>query len=678
MSRMSTVAVVCALVLAGAGALAQESTPVSPRIANYQIDVRLDPEQHHLEGRQVLEWRNTQAAPTDELWFHLYWNAWRNNHSTWMRGDRIRGRSSLGDDVSPEDWSYLDVTSATVRDESTGEIDVTGGMRFESPDDGNVHDRTVLVVKLPRAIAPGESVQLGMTWTARIPRTFARTGRRGDYYFIAHWFPKLGVYEPEGWNCHQFHSATEFFSDYGRYDVRITVPARFVVGATGRKVERTENVDGTATHRHVQDDVHAFTWTASPGYAVREARFEHPGLPAVDLRLLIQPEHLGQAERHLDATRAALEHYGEWYGAYPYGHVTVVDPAYGSGAGGMEYPTLFTCGTRLFNPFGGDSPESVTVHEAGHQFWYGLVGNNEFEHAWLDEGLNTFSTNRTLETVYPERVLVRRYLQPPGGGSGFIPLRYPGLHVSRWGRRLTGYRRAERSDIPSEPTFGFYPSTASRISYSKTALWLETLERHLGWAVLQRGMATFFERHRFGHPTPDDFFAAIEESAGQDLDWFFEQVHYDSAVFDYAVRSVSSRKVETVGYTEQGGELVLHEDDDGSSGGEDDPTAIYRTEVVVQRRGDGVFPVEVLLVFEDGHAIRESWDGKASWRMFAVERQSKLEHAVVDPERTLMLDTRPTNNSRSLESRGALPARKWGSKWMIWLQDLLATYSFYL
>lgn len=211
-----------------------------------------------------------------------------------------------------------------------------------------------------------------MEWRARVPRTFARTGVRGDSWFVAHWFPKVGVFEPEGWNCHQYHAATEYFSDYGVYDVAITLPPRYVVGATGLEVERRDEPDGRVTHRYRQEDVHAFTWTASPDYLVREKLFEAPGLPAVAMRLLLQPDHSAQDERYFAATAAALELYGRWFGPYPYGHVTIVDPAWGSGAGGMEYPTLFTGGSRLFNPVGGGSPEGVTIHEAGHQFWYGI------------------------------------------------------------------------------------------------------------------------------------------------------------------------------------------------------------------------------------------------------------------------------------------------------------------
>src|SRR5262249_23639734 len=152
--------------------------------------------------------------------------------------------------------------------------------------------------------------------------------------------------EDDGWNCHQFHAATEFFSDYGVYDVSLTVPGGWIVGATGLERNRDDNTDGTTMHRFRAEDVHDFVWTTSPDFLERLARFEDPNLPPVEMRLLLQPEHADQADRHFEATRTTLRYYGEWYGAYPYGHITIVDPAWQSNTGGMEYPTLFTAGTR--------------------------------------------------------------------------------------------------------------------------------------------------------------------------------------------------------------------------------------------------------------------------------------------------------------------------------------------
>ncbi len=659
----------------------------SPRNANYTIEVRLDPVAKTLEGRQTVVWRNIQDAATDELWFHLYWNGWRNSRSTWMQEDQIRERSSLGAEVMEEDWSYLEVDSVRLSPtEGIEGADLEPMTRFASPDDGNPDDRTVMVMTLPTPVEPGQSVTVELSWRAKIPRTFARTGFRGHYFFIAHWFPKLGVFEGDGWNCHQYHSSTEYFSDYGIYDVAITLPGEYVLGATGLLVESVENADGTVTHRHIQEDVHSFTWTASPDYLVLTDRFEHEGLPPVNLRLLIQPEHLGQAERHFHATKAALQYYGTWYGPYPYGHVTIVDPAYGSGAGGMEYPTLFTAGTRLFNPYGGGSPEGVTIHEAGHQFWYALVGNNEFEDAWLDEGLNTFSTIRTYDQAYPPKKVVRRYFKPPGTeGRGFFPLLldgfgYPG---SLFDDRLRGYRELGTIDRQSTPSYLYFPGAGGALSYGKTALWLATLERYLGWEVLQPAMSRFFHDWKYRHPQPDDFFDTLSEVAGQDLSWFFEQVYHSSEVFDYAVLSVSSEPAAVEGWVSAEGELTLvagaseEEDEDGSSAEGEDSDTLYRSEVVVRRFGGGVFPVEVLMAFEDGEEVRYRWDGRDRWKRIVVEQTSKLAYAVVDPDRVLLLDVRPSNNSRALEPPDRAPAIKWASRWLVWLQDVLTTFAFF-
>jgi hypothetical protein len=656
------------------------SPPQSARNASYRIAARLDPAARAITGRQLITWRNLQDRSTSELWLHLYWNAWRNRRSTWMLADRLRERSSRrGRELRREDWGWIEVDAARLLDGAGGAAaDLMPSRRWAAPDDGNPDDRTVLVLALPRPVGPGETVEVELEWRAQVPRTFARTGYRGDHFFLAHWYPAVGVHQADGWNCHQFHPATEFYADYGVYEVELTLPESFVVGATGREVESRRGAEGTVTRRFVQEDVHNFAWTASPDYRVRTARFAAPGLPEVDLRLLIQPEHAGQAERHFRATRAALEHYGRWFGPYPYPQLTVVDPAYESDFDGMEYPALFTAGSHLFSPEGGGSPEGVTVHEAGHQFWYGLVGNNEFEHAWLDEGLNTYATARVMAETYGDLALVERYFRPPGTKlTGFLPVAFRDIRRTRWvqGNRLDRYRQWASADVPGRPTFRYFPPAAAALTYNKTAIWLSTLERHLGWETMQRILSTFFARFSFRHPAPADFFAVASQVAGEDLSWFFDQVWGGSQRFDYAIDSVASFAVEADGFAEGAdGTLAYVAEPDG----EDEETLpLYRTEVVVRRLGDGVFPVDVLLVFEDGEELRRRWDGRERWQLVVEERAAKLRHAVVDPEQVLQLDLDFTNNSRRREAAGDLAACKWGSKWLIWAQDLLSTFAFF-
>ena len=502
--------VLAVLFLTLGSAYAQERTPgsvqrpLSPRNANYTIDVRLDARAHTLTGRETLVWTNISKAATSELQFHLYYNAWRNNQSTFMKETRLAGGWTNRTDLNPEELAAIDVSSLKITGGPIPATDLTASMRFIAPDDGNGEDRTVMAVTLPAAIQPNRSVSLDISWTLKIPRTVERTGVVGNYFFLGQWFPKIGVLEDDGkWNCHQFHAATEFFADYGVYDVRMTVPRGWPLAATGEEREHVDNADGTTMHRYYQEDVHDFAWTTSPDYLERHERFEQEGLPPVEMRLMIQPEHLAQVARHFEATRAALRYYGQWFGAYPYGHITIIDPAWQSDAGGMEYPTLFTAGTNWLTPASATDPEDVTVHEAGHQWFYGMVGSNEFEDAWMDEGINTFANTRVDAEVYGSGFrYVRRYF------GGFIPWVFKDIRWDRvtFGDYVSSYRGSATIDAPSTPSYQYWPGNPTPITYSKTSLWLHTLERALGWPTMQRILSTYFERWQFRHPKPADFF----------------------------------------------------------------------------------------------------------------------------------------------------------------------------
>ncbi len=651
MPRMRRVLMACLIAAAGAAPSAQIANPgspaaaapasgvmtppLSPRNASYTITARLDPATRTITGSEAIRWRNITTRPAPDLQFHLYWNAWKDTRSTFMRERGLGGGDR--DRRSPDEWARVEVSSIVVAG-----ADRTASKRFIAPDDDNPNDETVMSVPLAQPVEPGGSVNVTVAWSAHVPRTFARTGAIGNFFFIAQWFPKLGVLQEQGWNCHQFHAGTEFFSDYGVYDVSLTVPAGWPVGATGVQRERRDNGDGTSTHRYYQEDVHDFAWTTSPDYLVRTARFEHPRLPPVEMRLLLQPEHAAQADRHFDATRTTLKYYGEWYGAYPYGHITIVDPAFQSGAGGMEYPTLFTAGTRWLAPSHVTTPEGVTVHEAGHQFWYGIVGNNEFEDAWMDEGFNTFSTARAIAQVYDPNYLALRYF------GGFVPWVLKDVVLAREteGNRLAGYRRDAKSDAQSTPTYRYFPTTGGSITYNKTALWLNTMERMLGWPMLQRILSTHFEAWKFKHPKPADFFAIANRVSGQDLGWYFDQVYRSSNVFDYGVQELRS---------ERNGDQ-------------------YRASVVVRRFGEAIAPVDVLVTFANGERATERWDGQDRWKLYTYERPVPVVSAQVDPNRVLLLDVDYTNNSKTLDPKGRIAAGKWSMTWMLWLQDCLLSW----
>ena len=630
-----------------AGASVAPSQPgpdaLSPRNANYDIDARLDDAAKSIKGTATIRWRNITDQPTSELQFHLYWNAWRDQESTWLREQRIAG---IYQPPRTDAWSSIDVTSLRLREPSGDMRDVTKDVRFTAPDDGNASDRTVMTVPLGRYVGPNEGVEINVEWTARIPRPFARTGWIGEYYFIGQWFPKVGVLEPSGWNTHQFHAATEFYSDFGVYDVRLTVPRRFVVGASGRQSARTENTDGTTTHRYQAADVHDFAWTASPAFIDVSRRFEHPALPPVDVRLLLQPEHRGQEDRYFAAINATLKRYGEWFGPYPYGYLTVVDPAFQSQSDGMEYPTLVTGRSRWLTPGASQTPEGTTAHEVGHQWWYGMVASNEFEHAWMDEGFNTYATARVLDELMNPNRLESRYF------GGFVPWSFRDIPLARVDNdRLAAYRLNGEADAQWTPTFKYWPATAAVISYNKTALWMHTLERRLGWPMMQRILRTYFERWRFRHPKPSDFFDVVREVTGQGHVVFFDEVYRSSNTFDYGIQEFRSERRDAKAYT---------------------------TIVAVRRYGEAVSPVDVVTTFDDGAQIKERWDGQERHVVYVYERAAKGTVAQVDPDHVLLLDVAYTNNSRTLAPRRDEASLKWSLKWMVWLQDLMLTYGFFV
>ena len=627
-------------------------------VANYDIDVTLDPAARTLTGSEVITWRNTGEIPAYSLRLHMYWNAFRNTRSTWMKQRQLAGSNPFAS-ASADDFGYSTITTLTLVNADGTETDLMPRFRYISPDDQNPDDRSLAAADLPAGVAPGQSVRLRVTWTGRFPKNFDRTGQIGNYFFAVQWFPKLGVFDQAGWVARQFFANTEFFADFGRYDVRITAPAGWTVGATGVEQSRTD-AGGRTTHRYMQDDVHDFAWAASPDFVERAQRFEHPGLPPVNMRLLLQPEHQHLADRHFAATAATLRYYGEWFGPYPYPQLTIIDPPFQSESAGMEYPTLFTGGTRWLSPRQSNDPEYVVIHETGHQWWQGMVANNEILHAWLDEGINEYADSRLQSIAFQPNYLVERFF------GALVPWQYRDIPLKRatdtnW---MNTFRRAETRDALATPTYVLWPGTHQALSYHKAALLLHTLERFHSWEVMQRVLKTFFERWQFKHPTPADFFAVLDEVTGQSHKPFLDQAYSGSDTFDYAIERIASENIAWRGLK------------DSAAYEQQTLDKIFRTTVVARRLGSGHFPVDVLVTFSDGHQERDRWDGQARWQTFTYDRPARAVSAQIDPERVLLLDTNFTNNSRTLEPARDRAATKWSLRWMVWLQDLFMTYAF--
>jgi len=254
-----------AVVLGGAAASLSAAAPVRPPVVEYRIEASLEAEKHVITGRERLVWRNPSGDAVPELRFHMYLNAFKNNLSTFMResGGQLRG----GGGSEPADWGYIDIDSIRVSD-AAGE-NLKARTRFVQPDGNELADETVLAVPLSTPVPPHGEITLAIEFRSKLPRIFARTGFARDYHLVGQWFPKIGVYEPAGmrgreaggWNCHAFHANSEFYADFGDYDVTLDVPASYIVGATGKKV--SENRKGARSlYRWVQQNVHDFAWTA--------------------------------------------------------------------------------------------------------------------------------------------------------------------------------------------------------------------------------------------------------------------------------------------------------------------------------------------------------------------------------------------------------------------------------
>lgn len=645
---------VCVLSLALAQCLFSQPVlfrePLSPRIASYTIDARLNPATKILKGHELLFWRNASPDVITELQFHLYQNAFRNNRSTFMKESRGVSR---GFRAGEDSWGFVDVDGISL----AGGRDLKPTMEFLHPDDDNAEDRTVFRVMLPKPLRPGDTVRVVIDFTEKVPDPpLARSGSKDTYFFFGQWFPKVGVYIDGKWNCHQYHATSEFFADFGVYNVSLTVPDENVVGATGLEYERKNNGDGTATHFFHAEDVHDFSWTTSPDFL--EVKGKEVG---VDIRVLLQPYHAGQAERHIEAARTALRYFHNWYGLYPYPNLTVVDPRRGAGGtGGMEYPTLITAGTTYGLPAGIHTLEGVIIHEFGHNYWYHMLASNEFEESWMDEGINTYSEIQIMDDAYG----------PVGDMINFAGIRLNDLQLQR-----AMYLSASDLDPTVRRAWEYYSGNSYGVnSYAKPGLILTTLQNYLGKETMRKAMRLYMDRWKFRHPKSRDFTAVVSEAAGENLDWFFDQALYSNAVLDYSVDAVSSQEISAprgIDYTmARGDDSILVKDKPAGGDSTEGTGKLYKSDISVRRLGSFHFPVELEMTFENGEKLREKWDGAELWKKYTYVKPARLVSATVDPDEKIPLDANFTNNGRTVEPH-MLGLERLSARFMFWMQFLM-------
>src|SRR5579863_3426001 len=301
--------------------------PMSQRVVHYEIDARYDAAKHTVDADEVLTYHNLTGQALDHFPFHLYQNAFQPKATFVREAKRTGSRDSQYQKWETKFYGSEEIKSIEV----VGQGDVTSTLQYMAPDDGNKDDKTVAEVHVPKPIPPNAFVQFKIAFHDQMPETQARSGWKRDFMLGGQWFPKVGVFWHGAWNCHQYHATSEFFADFGVYDVKLTVPQYEVIGASGVEVSSVSNPDGTKTVTYHGDDIHDFAWTVSPRYKVREAVYQSQMGP-VKLRFLMQPAHWDQAERHELITTQSIDYFERMYGPYPYKTLTLVDPDPGSQA----------------------------------------------------------------------------------------------------------------------------------------------------------------------------------------------------------------------------------------------------------------------------------------------------------------------------------------------------------
>ncbi len=640
-----------------------QSAPLSNRTANYTMHISLDVENKMLQGKTVLLWNNPSNDTIKNMPFHLYYNAFKNTRSTFNK--ERSGRSFLGPvDVENNHWGWSEINS--IKDDKGNNL--TSTIQYIQPDDDNNEDQTVLNVPLKTFLLPGESIEIEFEWTAKIPFRSARTGYNKDFYFFAQWFPKVGVYEPAGtryaikgqWNCHQYHSSGEYYADFGVYDVYLTVPENYVVGASGALQEKTVN-GANQTWYFRAEDVIDFTWTTSPHYQVQKTTWKH-----VDISLLSYPEKMYCASKYFNNIKNALTYMDEHVGLYPYSTLTIVDPPiHGIFTGGMEYPTLLTSLSACFLPEGLKFTEALTTHEFIHQYFMQMVATHEVEEPWMDEGFTTYYEMRILDQYEGKHTSAVDWLGIKMGSSEFNRAEYLSTDnpkIAEGNRKSWQYKH------------GGYGT----IAYNKTAMWLKTLDGIIGRNVMDTIMKTYFNRWKFKHPKGQDFIDVVNELVpkyhqdkfGADMNWFFEQVLYGSGVCDYKVAAIRNQPVvPKVGIFGADKEWVV------PVGKETEQQ--YKSTVILNRLEEMQFPVEVVIHFEDGSKQIKYWDGKARSIDFTFTGPSKIASAEIDPNRKIDLDINFLNNSYVVEHQG-VGIRKYVVQFINTLQQLMQTISAFI
>ncbi|MEQ9231151.1 MAG: M1 family metallopeptidase [Cyclobacteriaceae bacterium] len=481
---------------------------------DYKMDINFDVETHRFTGDQTLVYTNNSPDTLYQAFWHLYFNAFQPKSMMDMRSRTIKDPDGrVGSRISAL---------------KPGEI---GFHKIQSlKQDGNdlefkIED-TILEVKLSSPILPGESATFTMNFNSQVPSQIRRSGRfnkEGVDYSMAQWFPKIAEYDEMGWHSHPY-VGREFYSPWGKYQVNITIDKKYVLGGTGtlqngneigygyedEGIKIKKNKEKTNTWKFVAENVHDFVWAADPDYT-HVTRTMADGL--VLHFLYIDSKKTENWEYLPELTEKAFDFIEENYGEYPFPQYSVIQ----GGDGGMEYPmaTLIT-GERSLRSLVG-----VTVHEAIHSWYQGLLATNESYYAWMDEGFTTFASAETMAVLFADGENTRTQ---EANYSGYVR-----------GATYEGFEEPLSTHSDHYTTNGAYGWGA----YTKGAVILGQLRYLVGEEVFKRALKRYFNEWKFKHPDLNDFIRVYEKESGLELHWYFEYMVNTVHDIDYSITAVT-------------------------------------------------------------------------------------------------------------------------------------------
>jgi len=492
----------------------------------YKMDIDFDADQHTFTGNQVLTYTNNSPDTLHRVFYHLYFNAFRPGSMMDVRSRTIVDPDPRIDDrinnLQPSEIGFHNIEKL-MQDGKKVAFSVEG---------------TVAEVKLAQPLLPGKSTTFEMKFNSQVPIQIRRSGRNNEEgvdYTMTQWYPKLAEYDRDGWHSEPYVSR-EFHGVFGTFEVEITIDSKYTLTGTGVVQNPQEVGHGYAettptsektTWKFKAENVHDFAWAADPEYnhltttltSGTELHFFHRNDSMINENW----------SRLVPFTEQLFNIMNDQFGEYPYQQFSVIQ----GGDGGMEYPmcTMIT-GTGSFGGL-----VSVTVHEAIHNWYYGVLASNEQKYPWMDEGFTTYAQNLVLDSLFK-----RNRLNP-----------HQRSMQSYIGNALSGNEEPLSTGADHYETNRAYGSNA----YSKGCVFLVQLSDIVGQETFSRAMISYYNQWKFKHPTPQDFKRVMEKASGMELDWYFDAWIGTTKTIDYGIHTVHSNGKKTIVEIERIGELAM-------------------------------------------------------------------------------------------------------------------------